>query len=1203
MPLRLKSLELHGYKTFANRTLFEFAEMVTAIVGPNGSGKSNITDSVRWVLGEQSYSLLRAKKTDDMIFSGSEGRARAGMASATISFDNSDGWLPIDFTEVAMTRRAYRDGLNEYILNGQRVRLKDITELLSQSGLAERTYTVISQGLVDVTLSLRADERRRLFEEAAGIGLYRSRRDEALRRLETTKRNLDRVQDILAEIKPRLASLERQARRAQEYEAVRADLQVLLREWYGYYWHNAQKELAESQRATHAQETKLEHSQQEQIRLARELESHRERTGVLREELNTLHKELAELHVQREAVSRELAVSEEKERSLSIQQDNYQGEVINLGEEFGRLEEQLKMTEQDLDRQASDLEEAHFQLEAAHQALVDRQAERDILETTIQAAQHELATLNASQGQLQASLVEKRAQKERIQKVLQSTIVDLDRIKGDSKKAESEYQSALMVEQEAEKNLKTIEDESQKQHKKIDKLNAQKTRKLEERTTQVTELARMETLLDVLDQAEATLTGYTSGTQLLLKAAQQQRLFGARGSLNNYLEMPVELEVAISAVLGDFIDAVLLDVEPDRALDLLKEKTVRGILLPLMDLKPERPLTLSGMEGDDILGIAAEMVQVPPELHQAVELLLGRVIVVRDRKTARRVLKGQPSGTRAVTLHGEVFHASGPVFVIRASEPGSGHSLFGRARQRRETASGCLRLKSQLEILDRSLIELETNLSGQLAKGNRLEQLREKAFQDYQERIGFTQRARMNGEGIERRLIWTKEEHQRLQNESLRIQTEEAGLTSELKLLAEKLAQGRESLQAQNAMLDTLVLDEFQSQFSHWKTLEAVAERALNDIKALCEERRSNLERVQRAQALLQIRLNELDLTREGLKDSHVEYLRAENEITERIQDLNSRIEPIEIKLKSIEQEQSELQKEETNARQSTSLAEHLFAQTRITLARRQESLNSLRRHIENDFGLVAFEYVEQISGPTPLPLEGMVEQLPKVSHLSPDIEEIIKRQRAQLRRMGPINPEAQAEYLEVKQRFEFLTGQLADLEKAEEDVHQVIGELDSLMESEFRRTYDAVNTEFLQIFSRLFGGGSAHLVLTDQGDMSTAGIDIEVRLPGRRIQNLALLSGGERSLTATSLIFAILKVSPTPFCVLDEVDAMLDEVNIGRFRDLLHELSHNTQFVIVTHNRNTVQVADVIYGVTMGRDSVSQVLSLKLDEIDQVIE
>jgi chromosome segregation protein len=336
MPLRLKSLELHGYKTFANRTLFEFAEMVTAIVGPNGSGKSNITDSIRWVLGEQSYSLLRAKKTDDMIFSGSEGRARAGMASATISFDNSDGWLPIDFSEVAVTRRAYRDGINEYIINGQKVRLKDIIELLSQSGLAERTYTVISQGLVDVTLSLRSDERRHLFEEAAGIGLYRSRRDEALRRLETTKRNLDRVQDILAEIRPRLVSLERQARRAQEYEAVRADLQVLLREWYGYYWHNAQNELAEAQRASQSQGTKLEQSQQEQIRLASELESRRERTGVLREAINTFHKELAELHTQREEISRNLAVSEERVRSLSIQQDGYQGEVIRIGEELGR---------------------------------------------------------------------------------------------------------------------------------------------------------------------------------------------------------------------------------------------------------------------------------------------------------------------------------------------------------------------------------------------------------------------------------------------------------------------------------------------------------------------------------------------------------------------------------------------------------------------------------------------------------------------------------------------------------------------------------------------------------------------------------------------------------------------------------------------------------------------------------------------------
>jgi len=283
-------------------------------------------------------------------------------------------------------------------------------------------------------------------------------------------------------------------------------------------------------------------------------------------------------------------------------------------------------------------------------------------------------------------------------------------------------------------------------------------------------------------------------------------------------------------------------------------------------------------------------------------------------------------------------------------------------------------------------------------------------------------------------------------------------------------------------------------------------------------------------------------------------------------------------------------------------MAEHFHAQARIVLARRQEALQSLRRRIEEDFGLVAFEYEEQVSGPTPLPMAGMVEQLPAVKQLSTDIEENIKRQRAQLRRMGAINPEAQAEYQEVKQRHEFLTTQVADLQKAEQDIRQVIAELDGIMQREFRRTFEAVAAEFRQIFTRLFGGGSARLLLTEPDDLNISGIDIEARLPGRRMQGLSLLSGGERSLTAASLVFALLKVSPTPFCVLDEVDAMLDEANVGRFRDLLRELSERTQFVIVTHNRNTVQAADVIYGVTMGRDSSSQVLSLRLDEVDQLV-
>jgi chromosome segregation protein len=284
-------------------------------------------------------------------------------------------------------------------------------------------------------------------------------------------------------------------------------------------------------------------------------------------------------------------------------------------------------------------------------------------------------------------------------------------------------------------------------------------------------------------------------------------------------------------------------------------------------------------------------------------------------------------------------------------------------------------------------------------------------------------------------------------------------------------------------------------------------------------------------------------------------------------------------------------------------MAEHFHAQAKIGMARRQEALDSLSRRIEEDLGLVAFEYAAEISGPTPLPLDGMVEQLPQVNQLAPEMEENLKRQRGQLRRMGPINPEAQVEYIEVKERYEFLKEQVADLNKAEVGVKAVIAELDVIMQREFRKTFDAVAQEFRVIFIRLFGGGSARLILTDPEDLNLTGIDIEARLPGRRPQGLSLLSGGERSLTATALVFSLLKVSPTPFCVLDEVDAMLDEANVGRFRELLRELSQATQFVIVTHNRNTVQAADVIYGVTMGRDSASQVISLKLDEISTIVE
>jgi chromosome segregation protein len=1207
MPLRLKSLELHGYKTFANRTFFEFSDAVTAIVGPNGSGKSNIADSLRWVLGEQSYSLLRARKTEDMIFAGSESRSRAGMASATITFDNSDAWLPIDFSEVAITRRAHRDGLNEYLINGQRVRLKDVSEMLAESGLAERTYTVIGQGLVDAALSLRADERRRLFEEAAGIGLHRSRREEALRRLEATERNLERVEDILAELQPRLSSLERQARRAQEYEQVRSDLQVLLHEWYGFHWNEAQKLLAEAQKAAQAQEARLEEARRVQENIEERFSGLREQIQSQRDNLNNWHRQLSELHARREEAIRRLAKVEERERSLLIQQEGDMRDLSGMDEEHEFHQEQIQAAEQEVARLKADAEEARQQAESASRMLVERQAERSEAEKAVQARRDELGELNAYQGILQARQAESQAQGMRASVELETAQAALEDAQQALKTAESRRQSAEMLVESAEENLRSAEDALESHRLSLQEADESIARAREHCRALSADVARLEAELAVFEQAEASLTGYASGTRLILQAARENRLHGARGALNAYMEVPANLERAISAALGDFLDAVLLEVEPDQALDILEKESGRGVLLPLRDLKPAFVSVESLEKSADILGEAADLVEVAADFRPAVALLLSGVIVVKDRSAARRALVNQPPGARAVTLRGEVFYASGPILSGTAG-PGSAettetHTLLGRGRQRRESQASIQRIAKQIEKADAELQTLTDKRAALQAEGSRLEQMREAARNEVLKTNRLFDQARAEVDQATRQLIWSKEQSTRLEQEKASRLSEAEQIKVELNQLDSKLVTARKSLRESNVVLESLALDEFQTRQSHWITRLAVGERALSDVYSRLAERRQALERTMRAREALQERLSGLDLELNELEGNRQEARLSEGEVGNRIRELTEKLGPAEAELVELEHRQGADQKEASAVYQQVSIAEHLNAQTRINLARNQEALQSLQRRIEDDFGLVDFEYTAQVSGPTPLPLLGMVDSLPIVHQLSPDIEENIKRQRAQLRRMGPVNPEAQAEYQEVRQRFEFLNEQVADLEKAQEDIRQAISELDEMMRREFFQTFEAVAGEFRQIFTRLFGGGTARLVLTEPDDLTATGIEIEARLPGRREQGLALLSGGERSLTAASLVFALLRVSPTPFCVLDEVDAMLDEANVGRFRELLSELSQQTQFVIVTHNRNTVEAAGVIYGVTMGVDSSSQVLSLKLDEVEKVIE
>lgn len=1190
----LKSLELHGYKTFASKTRFEFAEGITAIVGPNGSGKSNIADAIRWVLGEQAYGLLRGRKTEDMIFSGSEQRPRAGMASALITFDNTDGGLPIEFSEVSIGRSAYRDGSNEYFLNDARVRLKDIDELLARCGLSERTYTIIGQGLVDSALSLKPEERRRLFEEAAGIGLFRTRREESLRRLEATKRNLERVLDILAELQPRVESLRRQAKRASEFETVRSELKDVLLQWHGYHWRIAQEEVGTSRAMAETAEKALAALQEAQEKSDGRFASVRTTLGALRAQLNSWHRQASELHRARETLSRELAVNEERLRQLDRSQTEAAAALTSGEAEKAALEERAAEHGRELERMQADREEINAQLMRAESARQNLEEERRTRRERHQALQMELQELESELMRCDARAAQFSLRRSELSQ-RDDAVAETHRAA--SAEVEAHAAKAAECSQAWERGKEILEQARQGQTRALDavvEMQAAVDAARQSLSRKREEEIRLRARRDVLAQAEKELLGYGGGLRHLVGASQQGALRGVLGAFAAQLEVKAEYEAAIAAALGEFQDSVLLQ-EMDSlegALESLAGAAAgRTGLLALPGLIPPEPISLPA--GAEVVGRASELVRASASLRPALDSLLGNVVVVRTRTAARNLAASLPPHAKVVTLSGEVYHPAGPVLAGR----GEGSSTLSRAREIRELQQA---LQSALNTSVRAETELakaEENHQNAVRHteecGRRLSEMQ----QAEQESRLLLEEARKAQTAKEEEVRWQDVRRKEIETERQAIADEEIRLTGEMETLRAKIEGAQTEFRATGEIPEPEETAEAGSDIPHWQTRLALTDQAVRGVEARRSDVQENLERANRIVEERRNRIRSLEEEQSTLEGSLGSLREEEARLSASIHETQSQIEPAEKQLAEAEAEQGALEESESEGRQRLHSAERQYTQAQVDLARRQEELEGLRRRIEDDFGLVEFEYSTDVTGPNPFPLADLVERLPHVAELTPDVEDLVNRRRGQVRRMGAINPEAIREYVEVKERFEFLNTQVQDLQKAEVQLREVIAELDMMMREAFQNTFSAVAEEFPKIFIRLFGGGSAKLTLTDVEDAGGQGIDITAKLPGRRPQGLALLSGGERSLTATALIFSLLKVSPTPFCVLDEVDAMLDESNVGRFRELLLELSRQTQFVIVTHNRNTVQAAQVIYGVSMGSDSASQVISLKLDE------
>ncbi len=1201
--MRLKQLDLQGYKTFASKTEFVFQDGITAIVGPNGSGKSNIADGIRWVLGEQSYSTLRARRTEDMIFSGSERRARQGMAQVTLTLDNTSGWLPIEFSEVTIERRAYRSGENVYYLNGNRVRLRDITELLGHSGLGRRTYTVIGQGLVDRALSLGPGQRRALFEEAAGIAVYQGKRADTLRKLERTQQNVVRVNDIINEIAPRLRHLERQAKRAQEQKDISARLGELLRIWYGYRWREGTQALRRARTVARHRQESLQALQSDVDAVIQEMTELRTRRETLRASLSQWHRQSSELHAQAEVLQREMAVGEERARLLRAQHKELLTELgplkVNRQEQAARVE----AAQAELARLQAEVTERQTAVIAARSRLDAHQAERKLLLSALTAAQDRafaLSTDLADRENRRAQIEERQAE------------ISCERASHSEKVAQlqadlSAVESTQVGLQEQLARLKVAEIALQAQRTDEETRLTRVKASCQELQAQLAAARQEEALLqdrrDFLARMREEGEGFYAGVRAVLRAARpggKVALKGIVGVLAGLVEVPAGLERAVEAALGARLQNVVVETWNDAVAAIEYLNKVRGgraTFLPMDVLRSRQPLRTSAVAGSrGVVGLASELVVFEERLRPVVELVLGQTLVVEDVAAARRAFDRLTGGFKIVTRAGEVLRSDGAVTggTRRAARDGA---VLTREREWRDLPAQFSALAEKIEALARDLTaaeeeksSVEMSLSEVLAQAERLAARRTALAQSLAEQDREAGR-------LAQEVKWLQELIQQATVEAETLQARDRDLDAEREAMWQEQTQVQEQIAALQKKLDDLSTGDLLVEVNRLETDLAVADQAQAGQEAILDSHRATLEQLGAQVGGRQSRTETLARQADEESARLADLTGRHWAVSEELSSVQGRIVPAEKEIANLEAHRAELDSQQDNLRERSRQHEARHNQAMLEVTRRQEEMAALKRQIEDGLGLVEVEMDERSWDQPPLPLRPIVSTLPAVEELPEGLEEEMRHLRAQLRRLGAVNPNAPAEYAEQLERHTFLVSQAEDLQQAAAQLREVIAELDRLMEKTFRETFDAVAEAFSGYFARLFGGGSARLVLTDPDNGMESGVEIIARPPGRRTQGLALLSGGERALTATALIFAILKVNPPPFSVLDEVDAMLDEVNVGRFVELLREQAQVSQFIVITHNRATMEAANVLYGVTMGDDSVSRVYSKKLED------
>lgn len=1186
----LKRIETIGFKSFADKTVVEFEQGVTAVVGPNGSGKSNISDAIRWVLGEQSAKSLRGGKMEDIIFAGTSTRKPLNFAEVTLVLDNSCGSLPIDYEEVSITRRVYRTGDSEYLINKQKVRLKDVVDLIMDTGIGHDSLSIISQDKVKAIVEARVEDRRVIIEEAAGVLKYKMRKKEATRKLESTSDNLSRVQDIIFELEDQVEPLRKQSEQAEKYMVLKqecsdSEISVLA---YDIKTLNDQMERSKKER----KDVEFEH-----VSINAKIANDERRRDTLKQNQQAQERQLEQLQADLVETSEWIQKLQGQRDVLKERHKNASSNKEELAEQQAQLESRLETSQVELKTAEEAMTKTKTLLETKQSQLQKVSEEYQHLEENLKI---QLDTTRDAYFEDVNRLASVKNQYIAINQQIKRTETTLERINEDEEKALLD-RDALVQEQETFKaqygKFETSLKEKRDLYQQLYKEHQQRLKQAEMETNRhrhlTHQLDKMNNRLQWLEDAQKDFSGFNEGVKKILKAREQGQVSGIEGAVAELVTVPKELELAMDVVLGPVMQQIVTtnDDSAKKAIDFLKKHHAgRATFLPLNVIKSRLlPMDVQNrIQGNqDVVGVASQLVGYDQRYRQIVENILGNIIVTKDLNVAKNLAKQLNYRYRIVTLEGDVINAGG--------------AMTGGAVKRQ--GSSLLRQKNEIEDCQRQIQQLTDELEQSKV-------LQEEWAQTVKQSEKELQKVQLAGERLKEKMSEVNQQklafeyREKSQNEReqlLRIERREH--EAELKQLVEKnnqLAEDRlvleQRIEEAKATIETLeeqleqqeeLKSQLLQQMTELKVDVAKLETALHNECATFERLKGETEQ---ARIRLKELLDKIAESEQALLGNDDEVVQLEANLAEKKEKREGIVEQIQDQRVTLTKVSQELETLEREVRESHKVQQKMaesLNQLDVSIGKVDVEMDIMIKKLEEEYQMT-FDHANEN-----YPLKGSIEE----------IKSRIRSIKGQIAALGEINVGAIQEYQRVKERYDFLTTQRDDLIEAKATLEETINEMDQEMTVKFKETFDLVREQYMEIFKKLFGGGSADLVLTDPHDLLHTGVEIIAQPPGTKLKTSNLLSGGQKALTSIALLFAILKVRTVPFCVLDEVEAALDEANVARYANYLKAFSNETQFIVITHRKGTMEKADVLYGVTMQERGVTKLVSVRMDNVSDYMD